>query len=64
MLAVRAGGSVDGRASPGGNEIETDEDDDVPMWSSIAHNKEVSQPEPLVEKVLGIIPGTLVNPPE
>ncbi|GHV95832.1 hypothetical protein AGMMS50293_21520 [Spirochaetia bacterium] len=56
MLAAKAaGGSGD---SPG---AESPDEDDVPMWSSVAHNNSASGEESQVERLLRLIPGTIVQ---
>jgi len=49
---------VAAKGSPSANA--SSEDDDVPMWGSAVHTKNKEIPEQ-VEKVLSVIPGTLIN---
>jgi hypothetical protein len=61
MLAAKAAGPGDnGDEPPSG-----DGDDDVPAWSEIVRNSggDAPQPETRVERVLRLIPGTVVNGP-
>ena len=57
MIAARSGG---------GNEYSgktaSDADDDVPMWSNIAHNNSADEAESPEKAILKIITGTLVSP--
>jgi hypothetical protein len=46
----------------GADGTSNDEDEDVPFWNSIAHNKNHSDADPQVERVLRVIPGTVVSP--
>ena len=60
MIAARSGGSrtADGTTAGG----ETPDDDDIPMWSTVAPNSGSAENESAVEKVLKIIPGIEVSP--
>jgi DNA polymerase-3 subunit gamma/tau len=55
MLAAKAAG-----AATGGGESDEDEED-VPLWEEIARHDDAPQTEPGVERVLRLIPGTIVN---
>jgi DNA polymerase-3 subunit gamma/tau len=61
MLAARAAGADGGGGFAGDNA-----DDDVPMWSSLAHNEAAPQAGPpaageRIERLLRIIPGTIIR---
>ena len=55
-IAVRSGTSSDAGSQPN--------DDDIPMWSNITHNSSDTNVQSPVERVLEIIPGTVVSPDE
>jgi DNA polymerase-3 subunit gamma/tau len=57
MLAAKAAGIPSGY-SP---DSESPEEDDVPMWSTVAHNNSVPAEESQVERLLRLIPGTIVQ---
>ncbi len=70
VLAARAGGAKVPSSGGETNYSASDdaEEEDVPLWSGMARDgsgqKPESQIDPQVEKVLQIIPGTLVTPSE
>ena len=57
-----AGNSNAGNSAGAGNGGSADEDEDVPLWSNITRRENKPETDAQVQRILNIIPGTLVEP--